>query len=73
MVEDSETRVVTVVGEAGVGKTRLLDEFFNWFELRPERVWYLKGQAAAATQSVPYSLWWYLFAYRFDILESDTA
>jgi ABC-type oligopeptide transport system substrate-binding subunit/class 3 adenylate cyclase len=73
VLADAETRVVTVVGEAGVGKTRLLDEFFNWFELRPESVWYFRGQAVAATQAVPYSLWRDLFAYRFDILESDTA
>ena len=73
VLAEAETRVVTVVGETGVGKSRLLDEFFNWFELRPERVRYFKGQAAAATQAVPYSLWRDLFAYRFDILESDAA
>ena len=73
VLADRETRVVTVVGEAGVGKTRLLDEFFNWFELQPQRVWYFKGRASAATQAAPFSLWRDLFAYRFEILESDSA
>ena len=73
IIEDAETRAVTVVGDAGVGKTRLLDEFFNWFELRPETVWYFKGRAASTTQAVPYQLWRDLFAYRFQILESDSA
>ncbi|MEA3440795.1 MAG: adenylate/guanylate cyclase domain-containing protein [Chloroflexota bacterium] len=70
-LEDAETRLITIVGEAGVGKTRLLDEFFNWIELRPERIRYFKGRASGTTQSVPYSLWRDLFAFRFEILESD--
>jgi predicted ATPase/class 3 adenylate cyclase len=72
-LDEAETRVVTVLGEAGVGKTRLLDEFFNWFELRPETVWYFKGQANAVSQPVTYSLLRDLFGYRFEILESDPA
>jgi class 3 adenylate cyclase/tetratricopeptide (TPR) repeat protein len=72
-LDEAETHVVTVVGEAGVGKTRLLDEFFNWAELRPERFYYFKGRGASTTQAVPYQLWRDLFAYRFEILESDSA
>ncbi len=72
-LDEGETHVMTVVGEAGVGKTRLLDEFFNWAELRPETFYYFKGRAASTTQSVPYQLWRDLFAYRFEILESDAA
>ena len=71
VVEDAETQVVTVVGGAGVGKSRLLGEFSNWIKLGPEGVWYFRGQAAAATQGVPNSLWRDLFANRFDILDSD--
>ena len=70
-IEDSDTRLITVVGEAGVGKTRLLDEFFNFIELRPERIRYFKGRASGTTHSVPYSLWRDMFAFRFEILESD--
>ena len=70
-VEDSETRMITVVGEAGVGKTRLLDEFLNFVELHPEQIRYFKGRASGTTRSIPYSLWRDLFAYRFEILESD--
>ena len=70
--EGAETRVITVVGEAGVGKSRLLDEFDNWIELLPQTIWYFKGRAAATTQAVPYNLLRDLFAYRFDIFESDS-
>ena len=36
--EDGEAQIVTVVGEAGVGKSRLLYEFRNWLNLQPERM-----------------------------------
>ena len=72
-LDEVETHVVTVIGEAGVGKTRLLDEFNDWIELLPERMWYFKGRAASTTQTVAYSLWRDMFAYRFEILDSDPA
>jgi class 3 adenylate cyclase len=53
-LEEAETQVVTIVGEAGVGKSRLLDEFDIWSELRPERFWFFKGRASSTTQTVPF-------------------
>ena len=70
--ESAETRVATIIGEAGVGKSRLLYEFDNWLELRPEHIFYFKGRATPNTQNVAYSLFRDLFANRFEILESDT-
>ncbi|MBN1955943.1 MAG: tetratricopeptide repeat protein [Anaerolineae bacterium] len=72
-VEGGETRLVTVVGEAGVGKSRLLYEFENWLELHAEPATYFKGRAIPAWQYIPYSIFRDLFAYRFDIMESDSA
>ncbi len=72
-IDEAETHVVTVVGEAGVGKTRLLDEFLSWAELRTETFTFFKGRGGAVTQSVPYSLIRDMLAYRFDILDSDSA
>jgi predicted ATPase/class 3 adenylate cyclase len=72
-VEGGETRVAVVSGDAGVGKSRLLYEFMNWAELRPERFWLFKGRARAETQAVPYSVIRDLFSNRFEILESDSA
>ena len=71
--ESSETRVVTIVGEAGVGKSRLLYEFDNWVELRPETIWYFKGRGTPNTMNVPHSLFRDLFTFRFEILDSDSA
>jgi len=72
-VEEAEARVVTVVGEAGVGKSRLLYEFDNWVELRPERIYYFKGRATPGLQNVAYGIFRDLFAFRFDIRESDST
>ncbi|MBM4429484.1 MAG: tetratricopeptide repeat protein [Chloroflexi bacterium] len=72
-VEGSETRAAIVSGDAGVGKSRLLYEFLNWAELRPEHFWLFKGRARAETQAVPYAVFRDLFVNRFEILESDSA
>jgi class 3 adenylate cyclase/tetratricopeptide (TPR) repeat protein len=45
-------QVVSVVGEAGVGKSRLLHEFRR--ELRAETFTWLEGQCSASGQAVPY-------------------
>ncbi len=71
-ITGKRARVVAIIGEAGVGKSRLLYEFDGWVDLRPERVRYFRGRATPALQGVPYSLWRDLFAFRFDILDSDS-
>jgi len=70
---DRTPQVVTVTGDAGVGKSRLLYEFDNWIELRPEIIYFFKGRAVPGTQHVPYGLLRDMLAYRFDILDSDSA
>ncbi|UCC77218.1 MAG: AAA family ATPase, partial [Anaerolineales bacterium] len=72
-LEEAETQVVTIVGDAGVGKSRLLDEFDIWTELRPERFWFFKGRASSTAKTVPYQLLRDMLAYRFEILDSDSA
>lgn len=67
--EARETRLVTVVGEAGVGKSRLLFEFDQWLSLPPERVY--RGRAIPTARHVSLGLFRDLFAARFDILDSD--
>ncbi|MEO6463841.1 MAG: AAA family ATPase, partial [Candidatus Eisenbacteria bacterium] len=70
-VEDGETQVVTVVGEAGLGKSRLLYEFSNHLELIDQDVWIFEARATQPSMVQPYSLTRDLFSFRFQILDSD--
>jgi class 3 adenylate cyclase len=70
-VGSSRTQSVTVVGEAGVGKSRLLHEFHQWMELLPEEFWLFQGRADEQTSRLPYALVRDMLAFRFEILDSD--
>ncbi len=70
-LEDGETQVVTVVGEAGIGKSRLLFEFTNWIDLLDETIWLFRARATQPSMLQPYSLTRDLFSFRFQILDSD--
>ena len=72
-VVDRELQLVTMSGEAGVGKSRLLYEFDTWSELLPEQFYYFRGRAVPEMQNLPYGLLRDLVAFRFEIQESDAA
>ncbi len=72
-MEDAEMHIVTILGEAGVGKSRLLYDFENWLELLPERVQYFKGRATQGMAALPYALWRDTFTTKFEILDSDSS
>jgi class 3 adenylate cyclase/tetratricopeptide (TPR) repeat protein len=71
LAQEGERQMVTIIGEPGVGKSRLLDEFENWLDLLPEPLYYFKGRATAELQATPFAMLRDLFAYRCQILESD--
>jgi class 3 adenylate cyclase len=71
-IEDCELQMVTVVGDAGVGKSRLLYEFDNWAELLPETFYFFKGRALQEMQGLPYALIRSVFAFRFQIEDTDS-
>ena len=72
-MEDHELQIVTVLGDAGVGKSRLLHEFNAWAELLPQQFYYFKGRASSEMQNLPYGLLRDVVASRFQIQDSDTA
>ena len=60
-----------IVGDAGMGKSRLLYEFSNWSDLRPEPFWYLLGRATPQMTHRPYALLRDIVSFRFDIRDND--
>ena len=53
VVDEQRWHVVTVLGEAGVGKSRLLLEFDRWLAEMPERVWWFRGRAIERRRTRP--------------------
>jgi len=73
VLAEKQTQVVTIVGEAGVGKSRLLYEFNNWIELIPDKVYFFQGRGRQETRNLHYSMLKDVFNFRFQIQESDKA
>ena len=63
---------ITVVAEAGVGKSRLLYEFQNWIDARAEAACVFLGRAYPSTQSQPYGLLRDFLAWRLEIADGDS-
>jgi len=73
VLEEVDRQFVTVVGEAGVGKSRLLYEFENWVDLEPVGVQLYRGRAHLETRRLPYSLIRSIFNFRFDLRDNEPA
>jgi predicted ATPase/class 3 adenylate cyclase len=72
VVNLKQLRLVTIVGEAGLGKSRLLYEFDNWLDLVPEEIVFFKGRADSQLRHTPFYLFRSVFAFRFQILDNDS-
>ena len=64
---------VTVVADAGIGKSRLLYEFEAWSESRPEPFFIFRGRATPQTQGQPFGLLRDILAWRFQIADDDSV
>ena len=71
----SEPRLstVTVVADAGIGKSRLLHELEAWSEARPESFESFRGRATPQTEGQPFGLLRDILAWRFQIADDDSV
>jgi len=72
-IEEGEGQMVTVTGEAGVGKSRLLYEFQNWVDLHPQQIRFFEGRGRIESQNRPYGLLRDMFEFRFQIHDNERA
>jgi predicted ATPase/class 3 adenylate cyclase len=71
VILDRSAQLVMVVGDGGIGKSRLLREFQKWTDLLPDYFRLFCGRATLETATLPFSLIGDLFTARFEIQESD--
>jgi class 3 adenylate cyclase len=64
-------RLVTVVGDAGVGKTRLVREFWRWLGEQPERPLLRRGRCLSYGHGITYWPLGEVLKEHFGILDSD--
>jgi class 3 adenylate cyclase/predicted ATPase len=60
-----------LIGDAGVGKSRLLEDLSEWLDLRPERLRLLRGRAFSGDLNQPFSLVRRMWFDRFHITEDE--
>jgi class 3 adenylate cyclase/tetratricopeptide (TPR) repeat protein len=71
VVEEGRYLIVDVVGDAGIGKSRLLRDFDLWLAGQPQVVWWFRGRASHVEQNRANSLTRDVIATRMEIAESD--
>jgi class 3 adenylate cyclase/tetratricopeptide (TPR) repeat protein len=71
MVGESEIQLVTVTGEPGVGKTRLLAELRQWIDDRPEFVVWRQGRCLPYGDGITFWALGEIVKAHAGILESD--
>lgn len=67
-----QLRVLSVVADAGLGKSRLLYEFESWAAAQRQRFRLLRGRAHPLTRTQPYGLLRDVLARRLHIADSDS-
>jgi class 3 adenylate cyclase len=71
VVADGRPLLVSVVGEAGVGKTRLVHEFCRWLDRQPEQPLVRSGRCLSYGHGITYWPLGEVLKEHFGILESD--
>jgi class 3 adenylate cyclase/tetratricopeptide (TPR) repeat protein len=70
-VEDGRGQVIGIVGEPGIGKSRLVAEFRS--QLSPERVTWVEGRCLSYGTAIPYLLALDLLRSTWGIVEGDAS
>ncbi len=72
VVADKTVQLVTVVGEPGAGKSRLLHELFQIIDARPDLIWWRQGRCPAYGEGIAFWALGEIVKSHAGILESDS-
>ena len=72
-VDQRRTCLVTLVAEAGIGKSRVLFEFGKWLDVQQHPIHLFRGRAAQETSQIPYTLLRAILLSSFGIQDHDHA
>ena len=72
-MQSNQTQLVTIVGEAGVGKSRLLYEFDRWLANLPFKGVAFKARTSPQMTGVPFSLLREMISYHLGVLSTDVV
>lgn len=70
-VTQHQTTFITVIGEAGVGKSRLRYEIEKWLAQQSTPPHCFRGRGSSQTRGISHYLWRDVLARQFGILDSD--
>lgn len=71
VAQQGVTRSVLVAAEAGLGKSRLMQELMQWAEIDERDFFIFRGQTSPSASGTPYALLRDTLSFRFEIQESD--
>ncbi|MDQ2780840.1 MAG: AAA family ATPase [Pseudomonadota bacterium] len=72
LLDEPRLQRITVVADAGLGKSRLLQAFDAWRTASPQRHHVLRGRAGPQTQAQPFGLLRDWMAWHLQIADDDT-
>lgn len=73
VVQDGSHQLVTIAAEPGVGKSRLVNEFWRWVDDRPELVWWRQGRCLSYGEGITFWALGEVIKSHAGIRDSDTA
>ena len=71
LFQDRQPQLINIMGEMGLGKSRLFTEFLTWTDPQPYDYYLFQGRSAPSQINAPYAFLREIFAFRFQIQDSD--